>query len=186
MGVLPKREILFAVTIAGCVSRPSSAREVDSLIQYYTAQSAEAFDSTSLANQLPIEGFTIQSVDFAGLLGQRVAAAFHGSSRQRAVARVAMVASDSVSMVVALQRIGQLLGPTTNEWCATRADGAFERIRVWRAGRSAGVIARTPAEHSLPSHARWEGELVFVRRSVRPADAGRSVREFPCPAPLRA
>lgn len=172
---------ILAVIIAGCVSRPSSSRDIDSLIQYYTAQPADAFDSASLANQLPIDGLTVQSVDFTGALRQRVSAAFHRPVRRRAIARLAMVASDSVSMVVAIQRIAQLLGPTTDEWCATRPDGALDRVRVWREGRNAGIIARTPAEHVLPSHLRWEGRLVFVRRSMQPADAGHSVTELPCP-----
>jgi hypothetical protein len=167
--------------LAGCVSRSSSSPSIDSLIQYYTAQAADAFDSVSLINQLPIDGFTVQSVDFTSALDQRVAGLFRRPARGRVIGRLAMVAWDSVSMVVAIQRIGQLLGPTTSDWCATRPDGALDRVRLWREGEDAGVIARTPAEQGFPSRAQWEGRLVFVRHSVQPADAGRSVSELPCP-----
>lgn len=181
-GSLNLRSAFLAVTIAGCVSRSSSSPDIDSLIQYYTAQPADAFDSASLVNQLPIDGFTVQSVDFTSALEQRIAAVFQRTVRARAVARLAMMASDSVSMVVAIQRIEQLLGPVTNEWCATRPNGDLDRVRVWREGRKAGVIARTPAEHGLSSHTGWEGRLVFVRRSVQATDLGHSVSELRCPA----
>jgi hypothetical protein len=173
---------VLAVILAGCVSRRSSAGPIDSLIQYYTAQPADAFDSASLTRQLPIDGFTVQSVDFTVTLEQRVASVLHRPVRGRAIARLAMAASDSVSMVRAVQRIGQIFGPARNDWCAARPDGTLDRVRVWREGLKAGVIARTPAERGLPSQAHWEGRLVFVRRSLQTSDAGQSVSELPCPA----